>query len=174
VFLFLYRVPFDTPKAWRRERRSVHLTNLAVGAMLAALVLLVGYRPVLIVQLPIIMVASTVGAWLFSVQHRFEAAHWARQSQWNRTDAALHGSSYLKLPRMLQWFTGNIGFHHVHHLLPRVPNYRLQACHEALPATAGGVTTLTLRDAFAAPRFALWDEECGRMVRFPRQSGGRG
>jgi acyl-lipid omega-6 desaturase (Delta-12 desaturase) len=86
--------------------------------------------------------------------------------------ASLAGSSYLKLPRVLQWFTGNIGFHHIHHLASRVPNYRLQECHEAVPAVASMVTTLTLREALAAPSFALWDEELGRMVRFPHVDPG--
>lgn len=167
VFLVLYRVPFDTPRAWRRERRSVHLTNLLVGCGLAGLVLLLGWQPVLLVQLPIMVVASIVGVWLFSVQHRFEDSLWARQAEWTPLDASLHGSSWLRLPRVLQWFTGNIGFHHVHHLLPRVPNYRLQACHEAVPSFAGSVTSLTLWQALKAPSYALWDETRGRMVRFP-------
>jgi omega-6 fatty acid desaturase (delta-12 desaturase) len=167
VFLVLYRVPFDTPKAWRKERRSVHLTNLAIGGVLTGLVLLLGWAPVLLVQVPIMVLASIVGVWLFSVQHRFEESLWAHQAQWTPADASLHGSSWLRLPRVLQWFTGSIGFHHVHHLLPRVPNYRLQACHEAASSFAG-VTTLTLREALRAPSYALWDEALGRMVRFPR------
>lgn len=170
VFLVLYRVPFDTPKSWRRERRSVHLTNLAIGSMLATLVLLLGTGPVLLVQVPIMVVASIVGVWLFSVQHRFEDSQWAHHAQWTPLGASLHGSSWLRLPRLLQWFTGNIGFHHVHHLLPRVPNYRLQACHEAAPAFASHVTSLTFREAFKAPSYALWDEDLGRMVRFPNHT----
>jgi omega-6 fatty acid desaturase (delta-12 desaturase) len=168
VFLLLYRLPFDTPRAWRKERRSVHLTNLALGVVLGALVLLLGVGPVLLVQVPIMVVASIIGVWLFSVQHRFEGSQWAHQAQWTPTAAALHGSSWLKLPRPLQWFTGSIGFHHVHHLLPRVPNYRLQACHEAAPIFAANVTMLTLREAIRAPSYALWDEALGRMVRFPQ------
>ena len=168
VFLVLYRVPFDTPKSWRKERRSVYLTNVALACLLAALVLLFGPEQVLAVQLPIMVLASITGVWLFSVQHKFEASQWSRQQQWTAVNAALHGSSWLRLPRLLQWFTGSIGFHHVHHLLPRVPNYRLQACHAAGPAFAN-VTTLSLRDAFRAPSYALWDEAAGRMVRFPRR-----
>jgi omega-6 fatty acid desaturase (delta-12 desaturase) len=169
VFLVLYRVPFDTPRAWRRERRSVHLTNLLIAGLLTGLVVLFGIRSVLLVQVPVMVVASIVGVWLFSVQHRFEDSLWARQAQWNPLGASLHGSSWLRLPRVLQWFTGNIGFHHVHHLLPRVPNYYLQACHEAAPVLAGNVTSMTLREALAAPSFALWDEALGRMVRFPKK-----
>ncbi len=166
IFLALYRVPFDTPSSWSRERASVHLTNLAIAGVLGGLVLALGVWPVVLVQLPIMVVASVIGVWLFSVQHRFEAAQWARQEQWNPVQASLEGSSYLKLPRSLQWFTGNIGFHHVHHLSARVPNYRLEECHQARPEL-GAATTLTLWDALFAPCYALWDEEQGRMVRFP-------
>jgi omega-6 fatty acid desaturase (delta-12 desaturase) len=173
AFLLLYRIPFDTPRGWRRERRSVHLTNLALAVTLGGLALACGWRAVLIVQLPIAVLSSIAGAWLFSVQHRFEAAQWARQPEWSATGAALDGSSYLRLPRVLQWFTGNIGFHHIHHLSARVPNYRLQACHEASESLAR-VTTLSLRDALTAPCFALWDEAAGRMVRFPARRRGAG
>lgn len=168
VFLLLYRLPFDTPRSWAKERRSVHLTNLALGIMLAVLVMLFGWEQVLLVQAPIIILASISGIWLFAVQHRFEEAEWLRQDEWTAMRASLNGSSYLKLPRVLQWFTGNIGFHHVHHLVPRVPNYRLEACHEVLLANGGSIRTLTLRDAFHAPIFALWDEGVNQMVQFPR------
>ena len=167
VFLVLFRVPFDMPRTWTRERRSVHLTNVALAAMLAGLVFAFGPRAVMLVQLPVMVLASIAGVWLFSVQHRFEDALWAHQADWTALDASLHGSSLLRLPRWLQWFTGNIGFHHVHHLAPRVPNYRLQACHEAAPALAA-VTTLSFRQALRAPSFALWDDKLGRMVPFPR------
>lgn len=170
VFLLLYRVPFDTPKTWRKERRGVHLTNLSLAAMLSTLVALLGWEPVLVVQMPITIIASIIGVWLFSVQHRFETAEWVRDSEWTPVRAALNGSSCLKLPRLLQWFTGNIGFHHIHHLLPRVPNYRLEACHEALLARAGAVRVLTLGEAIRAPGYALWDEAHRRMVRFPRRA----
>jgi omega-6 fatty acid desaturase (delta-12 desaturase) len=163
-------VPFDTPREWHRERRSVHLTNLLLAALLTGLVLLLGVGPVLSVQLPVMVVASTIGVWLFSVRHRFEDSLSVRQAQWTPLGASLQGSSWLRLPRVLQWFTGNIGFHHVHHLLPRVPNYRLQACHEASPTLVTNVTSLTLREALTAPSFALWDEALGRMVRFPENA----
>ena len=166
VFLLLYRVPFDTTAGWQRERRSVYLTNIAIAALLAVLMFLLGVWPVVLVQLPIMVITSIIGVWLFSVQHRFEEAQWARQAEWNPVQAALHGSSYLKLPRVLQWFTGNIGYHHVHHLAAKVPNYRLQECHEARPEL-GTVTTLTLWQALLAPSYALWDEAGGRMAKFP-------
>ncbi len=167
VFLLLFRIPLDAPRAWRKERRGVYLTDLALAIMLAGLVALVGWRAVLLVQLPIMLFASIAGVWLFSVQHRFEDSEWLRQAEWTHARAALNGSSYLKLPRILQWLTGNIGFHHVHHLLPRVPNYRLEACHEAFVAQGGNARTLTIADAVHAPSFALWDETERRMIPFP-------
>jgi omega-6 fatty acid desaturase (delta-12 desaturase) len=168
VFLVLYRVPFEAPASWTRERASVHLTNLAIIGALGALALLLGTWQVLLVQFSIVAITSIIGVWLFTVQHRFEEAQWTRQEHWTPVQASLAGSSYLKLPRVLQWFTGNIGFHHVHHLVARVPNYRLQECHEARPDLLGAVTTLTLWEALLAPCYALWDEERERMVPFPR------
>ncbi|HVJ51913.1 MAG TPA: fatty acid desaturase [Aliidongia sp.] len=168
VFLLLYRVPFDTPQAWRKERRSVHLTNSALAVLFAILIAFLGWKLVLLVQLPIIMMSSISGVWLFSVQHKFDGVEWMRQPQWTPLRAALDGTSYLELPRILQWFTGNIGFHHVHHLLPRVPNYRLQDCHRMLLTLGGRVQRITFAQALTAPSFALWDEDGGRMVQFPR------
>jgi omega-6 fatty acid desaturase (delta-12 desaturase) len=168
VFLLLYRLSFDTPKTARKERRSVRLTNLALAVALVGLALVLGWGPVLLVQLCVMVLASIAGVWLFSVQHRFEGVEWMRDPDWTPLRASLQGSSYLRLPRLLQWFTGNIGFHHVHHLLPRVPNYRLQECHEALLASAGAVRTLSFWDALRAPGYALWDEARSRMVPFPR------
>jgi omega-6 fatty acid desaturase (delta-12 desaturase) len=166
VFLALYRIPFDAPRNWFRERRSVLMTNLALVVVLGALSLAFGFGTMALVQFPIIVVASIVGVWLFSVQHRFEETLWERQDGWSHVHASLEGSSYLRLPRVLQWFTGNVGFHHVHHLSARVPNYRLQECHEAR-RELHSVTMLTLREAIMAPCYALWDEELRRMVRFP-------
>ena len=143
-FSFLYRIPFDTPSAWRRERASVFLTDIGLVALFTTLVLLLGAGPVALVQLPTIMIAAILGVWLFSVQHRFETVLWLRQKDWTATSAALFGSSHLRLPRILQWFSGNIGFHHIHHLLPRVPNYRLEECHNACASLVPGTPSLTL------------------------------
>jgi omega-6 fatty acid desaturase (delta-12 desaturase) len=165
VFLLLYRVPFDTPRTWRHERYAVYATDLAISAVIVGLGLLLGFERVLIIQLPIIVMASIAGVWIFSVQHRFEDALWQRQAQWNFEMAALQGSSYLRLPGLLQWFTANIGFHHVHHLNPRVPNYRLAACHAAIPILRGKSAT-TLWAVLRAVSLALWDENQHRMVTF--------
>ena len=166
VFLLLYRVPFDTPRGWRKERRSVHLTNLAMAAVFGALITLLGAWPVVLVQVPIIGIAAIIGVWLFSVQHKFEDALWARQGSWNAAAASVHGSSYLALPSVLNWFTGNIGFHHLHHLAPRIPNYRLPECARDLPQLTAQATRLSLWQAVRANGYALWDERRGRMVRF--------
>jgi len=165
VFIVLYRLPFDTPRAWRREWWSVIATNAGLAVTLGTLVWLAGAYPVVLVQLSTMLVASIIGVWIFSVQHRFEHVLWARQGTWDATSAAMFGSSYLKLPRILQWLSGNIGFHHIHHLVPRVPNYRLEDCHRAFTALGGHVTSLTLRQALFAPSYLLWDEGLGRMIR---------
>ena len=167
IFILLYRLPFDTPADWRRERRSVHLTNAALLALFVGLGLLLGLGQVLAVQALVIAVASIIGVWLFALQHRFDEAVWARQAQWNYSEASLQGSSCLRLPRVLQWFTGNIGFHHVHHLAPRVPNYRLQACYEAVPALRARAQ-LSLGAGLRSVLLSLWDEDAGRMVGFSR------
>jgi omega-6 fatty acid desaturase (delta-12 desaturase) len=166
VFLALYRVPFDTPPSWRRERASVLLTDLGLAGLFTLLVLLLGAGPVALVQLPTIAIAAILGVWIFSVQHRFEDVLWSREADWTVAGAALFGSSHLRLPRVLQWFSGNIGFHHIHHLMPRVPNYRLEECHKACAAIAPGTKSLSLGQALRAPTYTLWDEAKARMVRF--------
>ena len=165
VFMLLYRVPFDTPRAWVRERWSVHLTNLALAALFGFLVVLLGWREVVLVHIPVMVVSSILGVWLFSLQHRFETSHWAGKSEWSFVEAALEGSSYFHLPPLLQWLTGNIGFHHVHHLNPRIPNYNLPPAHEAVCALRS-VPILRLRAGLGATRLTLWDEEHSRLVRF--------
>ena len=109
--------------------------------------------------------AASIGDRYDKLQHRFENAHWLRQSEWNFQDAAMNGTSYLKLPRILQWLTGNIGFHHIHHLSPRVPNYRLEQCHKA-NAVLRGEKPLTSARAFGGGNLTLWDEANKKLVRF--------
>lgn len=165
IFLLLYRLPFDTPATWKSERRSVYLTNLSLLTLMTGLGLGLGFGAVLLVQLSTMLIASTIGVWLFSVQHRFETTLWARTDNWRTDAAALQGSSYLRLPSALHWATGNIGFHHVHHLSSRIPNYRLRECHEAVPAV-GRVRGITLWQALRGARLALWDEDRQQMVGF--------
>ena len=169
VFLALYRIPFDSPASWRRERIGVHLTNLGLLAIVLTLGLSFGFGRVAMVQVPITVIAATIGVWLFSVQHRFEHTLWARQADWNAGAASLQGTSYLRLPRLLQWFTGNIGFHHVHHLNSRIPNYRLEQCHDA-SAELRAAPVLSLWTAANSWRYAVWDEARKVMVRFPRRA----
>lgn len=165
IFLLLYRVPFDTPARSRRERRSVWVTDAALLVVYGGLAALLGIRTVLLVHLPVILVAGTIGVWLFSVQHRFENVRWTRTAEWTPIDAALDGSIHLHLPSPLRWITGNIGYHHIHHLNPRVPNYHLRSCHETLRRMVD-VPAVGLRQAIAASRLALWDEQKGRLVSF--------
>jgi omega-6 fatty acid desaturase (delta-12 desaturase) len=148
-----------------RLRRSVILTNVALAALVGALCWLVGWREYLLVQMPTALLAGAAGVWLFYVQHQFEDTYWQSADDWSYADAALQGSSYLKLPKVLQFFTGNIGLHHVHHLSTRIPNYNLQRAHDRNPIFHD-VPTLTLWDGLRAVRFKLWDEDRGRLVTF--------
>jgi omega-6 fatty acid desaturase (delta-12 desaturase) len=154
---------FPDRNARPRIRRSVHLTNLALVALVAGVCLLIGWQAFLLVQVPLVALAGGVGVWLFYVQHQFEDAYWESGEQWSYADAALKGSSYLRLPKVLQFFTGNIGLHHVHHLSARVPNYHLQGAHDALDVFQD-VPQLSLWDGIRAVRLKLWDEDRGRLV----------
>ncbi len=151
--------------AGRRERRGVAMTNLAIAGMLGAAGMTIGLRPYLSIQLPVAILAGTVGVWLFYVQHQFEGVSWSRHRDWDPLRAALEGSSYYKLPKVLQWCTGSIGLHHVHHARPGVPNYNLQQCHDAV-APVRAVEPLTLWNSLGSLRLNLWDEREGRLVSF--------
>jgi len=165
-FVLLTRLPLGGQASWHNgERASVWWTNLALAGWVAAASALIGFGPVLSILLPIIVVASSVGTWLFYVQHQFERTYWEHRPQWDYTLAALHGSSYYQLPRLLQWFTGNIGFHHLHHLSPRIPNYYLQQCHEENPALQQ-VVHLTLKSSLQTVWLVLWHEKERRLVSF--------
>jgi omega-6 fatty acid desaturase (delta-12 desaturase) len=149
--------------ARRRLQRSVVVTNVAVAAMVTGLCLLMGWQNFLLVQAPTAWLAGASGVFLFYVQHQFEDVYWENTDSWSYADAALKGSSYLKLPKVLQFFTGNIGLHHVHHLSARIPNYNLQRAHDNNPIFHD-VPTLTLWDGIRAVRLKLWDEDAGRLV----------
>jgi omega-6 fatty acid desaturase (delta-12 desaturase) len=148
-----------------RMRNSVLATDAALAVLVGAVCWLMGWRDFLIVWAPAAMLAGSIGIWLFYVQHQFEDAYWQSGDEWSYADAALRGSSHLKLPAVLRFFTGNIGLHHVHHLNARIPNYNLQRAHEASPMFAD-VPTLSLRDGLRAVRLKLWDEQSGRLVTF--------
>jgi omega-6 fatty acid desaturase (delta-12 desaturase) len=148
-----------------RMRNSVLGTDLALVVIAAALIWLMGVGTFLLVWAPAALMSGAAGIWLFYVQHQFEDAYWERGEDWSYADAALRGSSFLKLPRPLQWATGHIGYHHIHHLSARIPNYNLRRAHSAHPIFAT-VPTLTLLDGLRATRFKLFDEPRGRMVTF--------
>lgn len=170
LFVIGHRIP--DPQASRRDRASVHWTNLAVLAMAAGLSLLFGLVPYLLIQLTIIMVGGGLGVWLFYVQHQFEDVYWESGDNWDFASAALEGSSYYKLPKVLQWFTGNIGFHHIHHLSSRIPNYHLERAHEAEPLFHS-VKPITLWSSLKTLRLRLWDKEGRKLVGF-RQARKKG
>ena len=152
---------------WARARfgRTIIATNIALTVLLVGLCALVGWRAVLVVQLPTAMLAGAIGIWMFYVQHQFEDVYWERKEDWSYAEAALRGSSYLKLPSLLQFFTGNIGLHHVHHLSARIPNYNLQRAHDKNPVFHT-VPRLNAWDGVRALKLKLYDEDRGRMVGF--------
>ncbi len=162
-YLFIIRNRFPKRSANRRERSSVYWMNLAILGMAGAMTFLFGLKAYLIIQLTALMVAGSAGIWLFYVQHQFEGVYWERRDEWDYAAAALQGSSYYKLPRVLQWFSGNIGFHHIHHLSPRIPNYNLEKCHKADPLFQS-VKAVTLFSSLKSLRFRLWDEQERRLV----------
>jgi acyl-lipid omega-6 desaturase (Delta-12 desaturase) len=163
LFLFLIMQRFPKLKAPLRERLSVYWTNLALLAIAGGLSWAFGFKAYLIIQLTVLMVAGTAGVWLFYVQHQFEGVYWERSGEWDYATAALKGSSFYKLPKVLQWFSGNIGFHHIHHLSPRIPNYHLEKCHEAEPLFQT-VKPITLLGSLKSFTFRLWDEQKHRLV----------
>jgi omega-6 fatty acid desaturase (delta-12 desaturase) len=164
-YLFVIEQRIPAAGAPRRERRSVHWMNLAILAMACSMSALFGIKTYLLLQLIVSTLAGSAGIWLFYVQHQFEGAYWQRGAKWTYTEAALQGSSFYKLPRLLQWFSGNIGLHHIHHLCPRIPNYNLQRCHDA-DALFAQVKPLTLLSSLRSLAFRLWDEQNGKLVGF--------
>ena len=158
------------PRIWSRDQRprirhSVQLTNLALASTIAAVCFLIGWQNFVLIQGPLLLIAGAAGVWLFYVQHQYEDVYWERTDSWNYANAALQGSSYLRLPQPLQFFTGNIGLHHVHHLSAKVPNYNLQRAHDSCELFHT-VPQLTIRDGLQATRLKLWDEDAGRLVTF--------
>jgi acyl-lipid omega-6 desaturase (Delta-12 desaturase) len=158
--------------ASKRIRRSILVTDLVLALAVGGLCLALGWRAALLVQGPTLLITGAVGIWLFYVQHQFEDTYWQAHEEWRYDEAALSGSSYLKLPPVLRFFTGNIGFHHVHHLSARIPNYNLPAAHEQVEQLQS-VPKLSLRDGIRATRLKLWDERRGRLVTFTEANAGR-
>ena len=164
-FLVKHRYPWDIPRDWTHAWRSVWLTNLAIAGVVALMGATIGLKAFLMVQVPMTLLACSLGVWLFYVQHQFEHTYWHWHEQWDYYEASLYGSSYLVLPAPLQWITANIGVHHVHHLSARIPNYRLQQVHDENPELQV-VTKVTVKDTWRLIGLTLWDEERERLIRF--------
>jgi omega-6 fatty acid desaturase (delta-12 desaturase) len=163
IFLFLSR--FTGKHSGKRERNNVWLTNAGMAALYGSLTWMWGLKAVLMVFAPIVIIAGAVGVWLFYVQHQYENTYWRRGKEWDYPTAALMGSSYYKLPRILQWFSGNIGFHHIHHLGPKIPNYKLERAHVETPMFQQS-PTLRFWESLSTASLKLWDEERQKMVGF--------
>jgi acyl-lipid omega-6 desaturase (Delta-12 desaturase) len=172
-FMIKHRWPWNVPFSWKREWRSVHLTNLALAGVLALAAATIGLKSFFLVQLPVTFISCAIGAWLFYIQHQYDTTYWERDDRWDYFQASMQGSSYYVLPKVLQWFSGNIGLHHIHHYNSRIPNYKLQACYDENPEFRN-VTKLTILSSLHCIRLALWDEERKELVSFrdlerPRQ-----
>lgn len=165
IYLYLISNRFNRKGAKRKERINTYVINASIVVIYALVIWAVGWQAFLIIQLPILFIAGSLGIWLFYVQHQFEDSYFENESEWDFVKAAVDGSSYYKLPKVLEWLTGNIGYHHVHHLSPRVPNYKLEAAHESTPPLQKA-TTITLASSLKSIRFRLFDEASKSFVNF--------
>jgi omega-6 fatty acid desaturase (delta-12 desaturase) len=172
IYIFLIDYRFNRRAARRRERINTYITNVSIVLLYALLSWAIGWEAFLLVQAPVFFFSGLAGIWLFYVQHQYEDSYFEHEEEWSYVKAAVEGSSYYKLPKLLQWFTGNIGFHHVHHLSPRVPNYHLEAAHNATPPLHMA-TTIDLRMSLKSIRFRLWDEENKKFIGFREFRQGR-
>ncbi len=173
-FVLKHRLPFDAPREWKQEWRSVIWTNVALALIVGTAWATIGLGAFLAVHLPVVIVSGALGVWLFYVQHQFEDTYWELHPEWDFHRAGAEGSSFLDMPRVMHWFTGNIGYHHVHHLSSRIPNYRLRQCMEE-NAELHHVTRLTLGGSLRSARLKLWDPESRRLIGFGelRRRGGQ-
>jgi omega-6 fatty acid desaturase (delta-12 desaturase) len=162
LFLILNRFPVKVRRA--RERHSIIYTDLALIGLFVGMSFLVGFKTFTILQFLVLLVAASAGVWLFYVQHQYEGVYWKHHEGWDYVTAAVQGSSFYKLPKVLQWFTGSIGYHHIHHLSPRIPNYNLQRCHDENPAFQ--VAPITLGKSFHCLHYRFWDEANNRLIGF--------
>ena len=164
VFLLSKRPSYFMVKP--RERMDILFTYLLISAVALTASSIIGWSVYFLIQLPVLWLAGGVGIWLFYVNHQFEGGYWVRKDEWDPLSAAMKGSSYYKLPAVLNWFSSNIGYHHVHHIDPMIPNYHLKKCYNAVPALLAK-EPLTLTKSLACYRFKLWDEDLQKMVAFP-------
>lgn len=165
IYVFLITNRFNRKGARWKERMNTYITNLFIVALVGWLCWTIGWQAFLLVHGPIFWIAGSIGIWLFYVQHTFEDSYFEEDETWEYVKAAVEGSSYYKLPKFLQWLTGNIGFHHIHHLSPRVPNYKLEAVHDNTPPLQN-VPTVTLATSLSSLRFRLWDEQNKKFIGF--------
>lgn len=143
----------------------MYFNNAAILAIVVAASLTIGLQSYLLIQLPVIYICGFIALWMFYIQHQFENVYWARHEEWDRIKVAMDGSSYYKLPRLLQWFSGNIGYHHIHHIRPRIPNYNLQRCYNETPALQT-IAPLTIRKSLKSLSLRLWDGSRKKIVCF--------
>ncbi len=163
LYLFLIWQRFPSPKASVKEKHSAHFMNIGIAAMALIMGSIFGFGTYLLLVVGTMLVAGGAGVWMFYVQHQYEGVYWERAEEWDYTAAALQGSSFYKLPRILQWFTGNIGFHHIHHLSPRIANYNLERCHNEIPLFQQ-IKPITLLSSLKSLGYRFWDEERQEMV----------
>jgi len=166
-FFVKHRIPTIVPKTWHRERRSILWTDLGMALVIFTVGMLLGFRELVLVHLPVALISCSIGVWLFYVQHQFEPTYWEHDDKWEYVDSALQGSSYFVLPKPLQWLTGNIGIHHVHHMNARIPNYQLPKVLETFPEL-NKVTQITAWQSLRCISLALWDEKDRKLVPFSR------
>ncbi|MFC4023403.1 fatty acid desaturase [Oceanobacillus longus] len=165
IFLFLISNRFNRKGAKRKERLNTYLINVSIAVIYALLIWAIGWQAFMMVQLPILFIAGASGIWLFYVQHQFEDSYFENEDEWDYVKAAVDGSSYYKLPKVMEWLTGSIGYHHVHHLSPRVPNYNLEKAHESTPPLHQA-TTITLKTSLQSIRFRLYDQASRTFISF--------
>lgn len=165
IYLFLISNRFNHKGARWKERMNTYLINISIVLIYGLIIYAIGWQAFLLIQIPILMISGSLGIWLFYVQHQFEDSYFEDESEWDFVKAAVDGSSYYKLPKVLQWLTGNIGYHHVHHLAPRVPNYKLEEAHESTPPLQKA-TTITLASSLKSVRFRLYDAKTKSFVSF--------
>ncbi|WP_373086360.1 fatty acid desaturase [Sneathiella sp.] len=165
LFVIKYRLPLDLIRQRPALLIGIMGTNLGILGIMLGLGFSFGFVDVLMVQVPIVLLSSIVGVWLFYIQHQFEHTHWRNKENWNFHEASIMASSYYDLPQPLRWFSGNIGIHHIHHLSCRIPNYRLGACLAEIPVLKS-LNRISLWDSLACVRLALWDEKTQRMISF--------
>jgi omega-6 fatty acid desaturase (delta-12 desaturase) len=165
LFMFFISHRFTSISSGPKEKKNVYWTNIVLAFLVAGVGITMGFTRLILIFLPTIWIAGIFGVWLFYVQHQYEGVYWVRHEKWNFYDSALKGSSFYKLPKVLEWFSGNIGFHHIHHLSPRIPNYTLIKCQNEVPLFST-VRPITLILSFHSLALRLWDEERQELVGF--------